>query len=73
MTSDYAAIGELMNHAVAGDLATAARKAIEAGVHLDMEAYAYTESLAGEVAAGRLGVGDRWVDLCRLPDETTGV
>jgi beta-glucosidase len=52
--SDFAAITELMNHGVAVDLGEAARKAILAGIDLDMEGKAYAKSLAGEVQAGRV-------------------
>ena len=54
--SDFAAIGELINHGVAADLAEAGRKAILAGIDLDMEGKAYDTHLANEVAAGRVPV-----------------
>ncbi len=52
--SDFAAITELMNHGVAVDLGEAARKAILAGIDLDMEGKAYAKHLADEVQAGRV-------------------
>jgi beta-glucosidase len=54
--SDFAAITELINHGVATDLGEAARKAILAGIDLDMEGKAYSTSLAKEVEAGRVPV-----------------
>jgi beta-glucosidase len=52
--SDFAAIGELINHGVAADLAEAARKAMLAGIDLDMEGKAYDKHLEAELAAGRV-------------------
>src|SRR5262249_30769535 len=52
--SDFAAISELQNHGVAADLRDAARKAMLAGIDLDMEGKAYAGHLADEVAAGRV-------------------
>lgn len=54
VTSDFNAIGELQNHGVAADLAQATRKAILAGVDVDMEGAAYERHLADEIAAGRV-------------------
>ncbi len=54
VTSDYNAIGELLNHGVAADLAAAARKAILAGIDVDMEGAAYERHLADEITAGRV-------------------
>jgi beta-glucosidase len=54
--SDFAAISELVNHGVAADLSEAARKAILAGIDLDMEGKAYDQHLADEVAAGRVPI-----------------
>lgn len=56
VTSDYAAISELLHHGVATNLAEAGRKALAAGVDLDMEGEAHTRHLAAEVAAGRVPV-----------------
>ena len=52
--SDFAGISELINHEVAGDLSQAARKAITAGIDLDMQGKAYDDALAAEVTAGRV-------------------
>ncbi len=54
VTSDYNAIGELINHGVATNRAEAARKAILAGIDLDMEGTAYARFLADEVESGRV-------------------
>ena len=45
IVSDYNAIGELLNHGVAGDLAEAATLALKAGVDIDMMADAYRRGL----------------------------
>lgn len=52
--SDFAAISELVNHGVAADLGEASRKALLAGVDLDMEGKAYDQFLQKEVEAGRV-------------------
>lgn len=52
--SDFVAIPELLNHGVAADLGEAARKAIHAGIDLDMAGQAYDRHLGAEVAAGRV-------------------
>jgi beta-glucosidase len=52
--SDFVAIGELMNHGVAGTLAEAARKAMLAGIDFDMAGEAYDRHLEQEVTAGRV-------------------
>lgn len=54
VTSDFVAIGELVNHGVAPDRQVAARQALLAGIDLDMESYAYTRHLKGEVESGRV-------------------
>lgn len=56
VTSDYAAISELLNHGVAADLADAARKSIMAGIDLDMEGEAYVRHLAAAVADGSVPI-----------------
>jgi beta-glucosidase len=56
VTSDYAAIAELVNHGVARDLPHAGRRALTAGIDMDMEGYAYVRHLAEDVAAGRVDV-----------------
>jgi len=57
VTSDYNAIGEVLNHGVAATLADAARSSIKAGIDLDMEGDAFNRHLADEVAAGRVDTG----------------
>jgi beta-glucosidase len=54
VTSDFVAIGELVNHGVAEDRQVAARKALLAGIDLDMESNAYTRYLKDEVESGRV-------------------
>lgn len=54
VTSDYNAIGELINHGLAADLAAASRLALKAGIDLDMEGYGYDRHLAAELAASRV-------------------
>ena len=54
VTSDFVAIGELVNHGVAPDRQVAARYALLAGIDLDMESNAYTRFLQAEVDAGRV-------------------
>jgi len=50
--SDYGAIGELIKHGVAGDLAEAAALALNAGVDIDMMAYAYERGLPDALDRG---------------------
>ncbi len=52
VVSDWTSIAELVNHGVANDGATAARKAIEAGVDMDMESNLYGPELPKLVKAG---------------------
>jgi beta-glucosidase len=54
VTSDWVGIGELINHGVAADGAEAARKAILAGVDMDMMGQLYIKHLPAEVRAGRV-------------------
>jgi len=54
VTSDWVGVGELINHGVAADGAEAARKAILAGVDMDMMGGLYIRHLADEVRAGRV-------------------
>jgi beta-glucosidase len=54
VTSDWAGIHELLAHGVAADDAEAARKAILAGVDVDMMGGFYRAHLADEIAAGRV-------------------
>jgi beta-glucosidase len=52
--SDFNAIGELVQHAVAANLKGAARLAIVAGVDVDMESGAYAQHLAELVEEGKV-------------------
>ena len=54
VTSDWAGIHELIGHGVAADGAEAARKAILAGVDMDMMGQLYINHLPEEVRAGRV-------------------
>lgn len=52
--SDWTSVGELMNHGIANDGATAARKALQAGVDMDMVSSLYHDHLANLVHSGQL-------------------
>src|SRR5260370_39461375 len=52
LVSDWDAVAELINHGLAGSKEEAARKAITAGVDMDMWDHSYSR-LAGEARAGR--------------------
>jgi beta-glucosidase len=54
VTSDWAGIEELLGHGIAKDGAEAARKAILAGVDMDMMGQLYIDHLPGEVRSGRV-------------------
>ncbi|WP_342360870.1 beta-glucosidase BglX [Terrarubrum flagellatum] len=54
VTSDFDSIGELVRHGIARDRAEAARKALIAGVDMDMFGGAYSTFLPGEVKSGRV-------------------
>ena len=54
VVSDWNAVGELIPHGVANDGATAGRKAILAGVDMDMESNSYHENLAQLVCTGQV-------------------
>lgn len=54
VTSDWAGIKELIGHGVAADGADAARKALLAGVDMDMMGKLYIQYLPDEVRAGRV-------------------
>lgn len=54
VTSDWSGIGELIAHGIAADGAEAARKAILAGVDMDMMGELYITHLPNEVRAGRV-------------------
>jgi beta-glucosidase len=53
VVSDWGAIGELVNHSI-GDGPTVARKALEAGVDMDMEGNLYGNVIAGQVRSGKI-------------------
>src|SRR5262249_22069061 len=52
IVSDYNAIGELLQHGVASDLAEAAAAALAAGVDIDMMSGAYVQGLPVALARG---------------------
>lgn len=52
--SDFVAIPELLNHGVAADLTEASRKALHAGIDLDMAGGAYDRTLEVQVASGQV-------------------
>lgn len=54
VVSDWAAVLELQQHGVAADGAEAARKALLAGVDMDMESRLYERHLPEEVRSGRV-------------------
>ena len=54
VVSDYGAVSELIKHGIAGDGATAARKALTAGVDMDMESNLYHSRLEGLVESGQV-------------------
>jgi beta-glucosidase len=54
VVSDFGSIPELVAHGIARDEAEAARKALAAGVDIDMMGFVYSRHLANEVRAGRV-------------------
>ena len=56
VVSDWGAIRETIEHGIANDGATAARKSILAGVDMDMESALYVTELEGLVASGKVPV-----------------
>jgi beta-glucosidase len=54
VVSDYTAVLELMNHGIALDPATATRKAITAGVDVDMMSHFYDTQLPGLIRSGQV-------------------
>jgi beta-glucosidase len=54
VVSDYTAVMELINHGIALDPATATRKAITAGVDVDMMSHFYDTQLPGLVRSGQV-------------------
>jgi beta-glucosidase len=59
IVSDYNAIGELLNHGVAADLAHAATLALKAGVDIDMMADAYRRGLPTALERG-------WITMAEI-------
>lgn len=53
VVSDWGAVAELMNHSI-GDGATVARKALMAGVDMDMEGNLYGTTIAAQVRTGKI-------------------
>jgi len=53
VVSDWGAVRELINHSI-GDGPTVARKALEAGVDMDMEGDLYSTVIAAQVRSGRI-------------------
>jgi beta-glucosidase len=53
VVSDWGAVAELINHSI-GDGPTVARKALEAGVDMDMEGNLYGTVIADQVRAGKI-------------------
>jgi len=56
--SDWTSIGELMNHGIANDGATAARRAFQGGVDMDMVSSLYHDHLADLVHSGQVSESD---------------
>jgi len=54
VVSDYTAVMELLNHGIALDPATATRKAITAGVEIDMMSHFYDTQLPGLIKSGQV-------------------
>ncbi|MGB9407703.1 MAG: glycoside hydrolase family 3 N-terminal domain-containing protein, partial [Terracidiphilus sp.] len=54
VVSDYTAVMELINHGIALDPATATRKAISAGVDVDMMSHFYDTQLPGLIRSGQV-------------------
>jgi beta-glucosidase len=53
VVSDWGAVAELINHSI-GDGPTVARKALEAGVDIDMEGNLYGTTIAAQVRSGKI-------------------
>ena len=53
VVSDWTGVMELMSHGIAADSVTAARRALRAGVDMEMSSALYRSTLAAEVRAGR--------------------
>jgi beta-glucosidase len=56
VVSDYTAVMELRNHGIALDAATATKKAITAGVDMDMMSHYYDAELPGLIKSGQVPI-----------------
>jgi beta-glucosidase len=56
VVSDDGAVGELINHGIALDRATAAQKAINAGTDIDMRSHTYDTELPALIKSGRVSM-----------------
>ncbi|HEV2646837.1 MAG TPA: beta-glucosidase BglX [Acidobacteriaceae bacterium] len=56
VVSDDGAVGELINHGIALDRATAAQKALNAGVEVDMRSHTYDTELPALIQSGRVSI-----------------
>ena len=54
MVSDWTGVWELLNHGIAADSLTAARRALTSGVDMEMSSTLYRNTLAAEFRAGRI-------------------
>jgi beta-glucosidase len=54
VVSDWGAVAELLNHSIGPDGATVARKALTAGVDMDMEGNLYATTIAAQVRSGAI-------------------
>src|SRR5437899_11522670 len=54
VVSDWTSVVELINHGVAGSQAEAGRRALTAGVDMDMQSSVYVDSLAALVRSNRI-------------------
>lgn len=54
VVSDWGAVAELLNHGIGANGATVARKALEAGVDMDMEGNLYATTLAAQIRSGEI-------------------
>jgi beta-glucosidase len=54
VVSDWNSIGELLNHGIGASLAEVGKKALLAGVDMDMMGFAYTNNLANLVQQGQI-------------------
>lgn len=57
VVSDWSGVWELMQHGIAADSLTAARRALRAGVDMEMSSTLYRNTLLAEVRAGRFPQG----------------